>query len=307
MADCAPPGGRPPAVLLMGPTASGKTDLAVALADALPVDVISVDSAMVYRGMDIGTAKPGPDVLARCPHRLIDICDPAEAYSAGRFLADAAREVEEIVAKGRMPLFVGGTMMYFHVLTRGMAALPPADPATREELDARAAEEGWGALHAELQRVDPEASKRIDPADSQRIQRALEVFRVTGEPISTLQRRTAVPPLPLEFFEMALIPADRGVMRELIARRFSGMMAAGFLDEVRALAVRSDLTPELPSMRSVGYRQLLGYLRGDVSLDEAERQAVIATGQLAKRQLTWLRSRRGTTGMPECFDQGWTP
>ena len=279
-----------PAILLMGPTGAGKTDVAVELASTLPVEIVSVDSAMVYRGMDIGTAKPDAATRARAPHHLVDILDPAERYSAGRFLADVRTVAEGIAARGRVPLLVGGTMLYFRALQSGLAELPPADPAVRADIDARAAREGWAALHAELARLDPRAAARIEPADRQRIQRALEIVALTGRPASEGWRE------PLRTGErggdlkIALAPADRAAMAVRIEKRFLRMMELGFLDEVRRLYGRGDLGPDLPSMRSVGYRQLWEHLAGKTSLDDAVGRGITATRQLAKRQLTWLRA-----------------
>jgi len=281
---------RPAVVLLLGPTASGKTDLAIGLRRRLPVDLVSVDSAMVYRGMDIGTAKPSPDVLAENPHALVDICDPTETYSAGRFLRDARREIARILGAGRVPLLVGGTMLYFRALQRGMADLPEADPEIRAAIDARAGREGWPALHRELSEVDPMAAARIEPQDAQRIQRALEVFRVSGQPLSRLQSQAESRPLPWRFIKIGLWPEDRRAMRDRIVRRFCAMMEAGFADEVEALRRRPDLSPLMPAMRAVGYRQVWSWLDGEVSREEAVTRAVTATAQLAKRQLTWMRA-----------------
>jgi tRNA dimethylallyltransferase len=278
-----------PVILLLGPTATGKTELAAALAARLPVDAVSVDSALVYRGLDIGTAKPGPELLAACPHRLIDICEPEEAYSAGRFLADATREIEAIHAAGRVPLLVGGTMLYHRVIQTGIAAMPGRDPALRAVIDAEAAARGWPALHAELERIDPAAAARIEPRDAQRIQRALEVVRLTGRPLSEWHAEAAVPP-PWRFVKIGLWPEDRAALHARIERRFDAMMAAGFLDEVRSLRARPALRPELPSMRAVGYRQLWAHLDGRCDLAAAVRRGKAATRQLAKRQLTWMRA-----------------
>ncbi len=288
----------PAVVLLMGPTASGKTDLAVRLRDRLPVDIVSVDSAMVYRGMDIGTAKPGPEILAAHPHALVNICDPAESYSAGRFLRDARREIERIVAAGRVPLLVGGTMLYFRTLQRGMANLPEAAPKIRAAIDARAREEGWPALHRELAEVDPEAAARIEPADAQRIQRALEVFQISGQPLSRLQARDTEEVVPWRFLKIGLWPEDRRAMRERIGRRFRDMMDSGFAEEVRALRNRPDLGPGVPSMRAVGYRQVWAWLDGENSREEAVDLAITATAKLAKRQLTWMRAEANLRRFP---------
>lgn len=280
----------PPAILLMGPTATGKTALAVELVRHFPCDIISVDSAMIYRGMDIGTAKPAADILRIAPHRLIDILDPVENYSAGRFRRDALRHMQEIAAAGRIPLLVGGTMLYFHVLQRGMAELPKADTRMRAELDARAARDGWAALHAELAQVDPVAAARIHPNDPQRIQRALEVYGMSGKPLSELQRSSAVEAMPYRLVKFGLAPADRGLLHIRIAERFRTMMAAGFLDEVRRLSENRDLTAQHASMRSVGYRQLREFLDRGGALELAVERGIAATRQFAKRQLTRLRA-----------------
>ncbi len=278
----------------MGPTASGKTDLAVSLVKRFDCDIINVDSAMIYRGMDIGTAKPDPEILAIAPHRLIDFLDPSESYSAGRFLNDARREIDDITQHGRTPLLVGGTMMYYRILQQGIAELPGADPRVREELVRRADELGWPALHAELETVDPQAAARIDANDSQRIQRALEVQILSGEAISELQERGGVGAPAVEFVKLGLWPADRAALHTRINQRFDEMMAAGLLDEVRTLHQRQDLNRGMPSMRCVGYRQLWEHLDGDCDLAVAVRKAKTATRQLAKRQLTWLRAEPDT-------------
>lgn len=290
--------GAPRVVLLMGPTACGKTDLAVRLHASLPVEVVSVDSAMVYRGMDIGTAKPGPEVLAACPHRLVDICDPAESYSAGRFLVDAGREIEDILAAGRTPLLAGGTMLYFRALQHGLADLPAADQRIRAAIDAEAGRRGWPALHRDLARVDPASAARIEPADGQRIQRALEVFRISGRALSELQGAAGAAQPTWRFLKLGLWPEDRGALRDRIDLRFRHMMDAGFADEVRALMERPDLGPELPSMRAVGYRQLWAWLAGESSREEAIARAITATAQLAKRQMTWMRAEADLLRMP---------
>ncbi|MGH8497120.1 MAG: tRNA (adenosine(37)-N6)-dimethylallyltransferase MiaA [Gammaproteobacteria bacterium] len=282
-----------PAILLKGPTASGKTALAVHLVERLPVDIISVDSGQVYRGMDIGTAKPPPEVLARAPHRLIDILDPAEAYSAGRFRRDALAAMREIHAAGRIPLLVGGTMLYFRVLEAGLAELPPADPGLRAELESRAARVGWPALHAELARADPPAAARIHPHDAQRIQRALEVFLVTGRPISDIGRRSTGAGDSVRFIKIVLAPVSRELLRERIARRFLEMIDRGFIEEVAGLHARPDLHRDLPSMRAVGYRQLWDLHDGRCAREEAIRRGIAATQRLAKRQMTWLRGEPG--------------
>jgi tRNA dimethylallyltransferase len=274
---------------LAGPTASGKTGLALALAERVPLEIISVDSALVFRGMDIGTAKPSAAELAAVPHHLIDILDPAEAYSAARFAADARRLIGEINARGRLALLVGGTMLYFKAVVDGLDALPEADAGIRAQLDARAAAEGWPALHAELARVDPATAARLAPLAAQRIQRALEVWQLTGRPLSAHHGQRAVPGLPLRL--VALEPASRAWLHDRIAQRFDAMLAAGFVDEVRALRARGDLHPDLPAMRCVGYRQAWEALdAGDLA--PLRERGIAATRQLAKRQLTWLRSMR---------------
>ncbi len=279
----------PPAIFLMGPTASGKTALAVSLVERLPLEIISVDSALVYRGMDIGTAKPDAATLARAPHHLLDIRDPTDAYSAAAFRDDALALMADIVARGRVPLLVGGTMLYFRALLQGLDDLPRADAALRRQLEAEAAECGWPALHAELAGVDPETAARLAPNDSQRIGRALEIFRLSGKPMSALLDRTQAD-LPYRVLQLALIPSDRAVLHQRIADRFDAMLAEGLLDEVKALRQAFALTPELPAMRAVGYRQAWAHLDGDISLDELRETGIAATRQLAKRQLTWLRS-----------------
>jgi tRNA dimethylallyltransferase len=289
--NLAPPTTRE-AVLLMGPTGSGKTDLAVQLTQELPVEIVSVDSALVYRGMDIGTAKPAPATLARVPHHLIDIRDPAQGYSVGEFLIDAQRAMLDIWSRGRKPLLVGGTMMYFHALTAGIAELlPEADPAVRAAIDAQAAMHGWAAVHRELAEVDSQAAARIHINDPQRIQRALEVYRITGQTITKLQQERVSVFADVNLIEIALAPLERGELHTKINLRFRAMLEAGFVEEVRRLYERGDLSPEHPSMRAVGYRQLWRYLAGVSSLNEATEQAIAATRQLAKRQMTWLRRR----------------
>ena len=277
----------------MGPTAAGKTDCAISLCKRFPCDVISVDSALVYRGMDIGTAKPDAATLQRTPHRLIDIRDPEESYSAGEFVRDAYREMDEIFAAGRIPLLAGGTMMYFRALTQGIARLPRADEALRAAIDAEAADRGWPAMHEELQRVDPEAAARIKPNDRQRIQRALEVFRSSGTPLSVWQRDSAPARDDIEYLKVGLNVEPRSVLHERCAQRLDYMVDAGFVAEVERLRERPGLTPDHPSMRSVGYRQFWKYLDGDYDLTEARDRALFATRQLAKRQITWLRSEEG--------------
>jgi len=279
------------AVCLMGPTASGKTDVAISLCKRFPFDIVSVDSALVYRGMDIGTAKPDAETLQRAPHRLIDIRDPEESYSAGNFVRDARREIDSIQAAGRVPLLVGGTMMYFRALIGGIAELPSADAEIRASIDADAENAGWPAIHSRLQEIDPAAAERIKPNDRQRIQRALEVYLASGTPLSEWQSRgKTAHDHDLSFFKIALQPATREVLHERIEKRLNLMLNNSFLDEVKVLYERPGLTAEHPSMRSVGYRQLWAHLDGGVSMEEAGKRALYATRQLAKRQITWLRN-----------------
>lgn len=282
----------PLVVALMGPTAAGKTGLAVELVARLPCEIVSVDSALIYRGMDIGTAKPGPEILRRAPHRLLDICDPSETYSAARFCADAERAIAEILTQGRIPLLVGGTGLYFRALEQGLSRLPGADGAVRARLEAEARVQGWAVLHRRLAAVDPAAARRIHPRDPQRIQRALEVYELTGRPLSELLGTQPRRPLPYRLLKLAYAPANRATLHQRIERRFLDMLARGFEAEVRALWARGDLTPELPSMRCVGYRQMLKYLFAEYTFEEMLQCGIIATRQLAKRQLTWLRSER---------------
>lgn len=277
------------AVCLMGPTAAGKTEHAIELTKRYPFDLISVDSAQVYREMNIGTAKPAPAVLAAYPHRLIDIRDPWESYSAGEFCRDAVAAMQEITAAGRTPLLVGGTMLYFQALQRGIAPMPGADPELRAHLDERAAAEGWPALHAELRALDPATAERLQPTDAQRIQRALEVCLLAGEPMSELHNLTR-PPVQADYLNIGLLPSDRQRLHQQIAARFKQMLAAGLLAEVQALSELPGMSAEVPAMRSVGYRQLWSHIKGATGRDEATEQAVVATRRLAKRQLTWLRS-----------------
>jgi len=279
----------PPAVFLMGPTASGKTALAVSLVERFPLEIISVDSALVYRGMDIGTAKPDAATLARAPHHLLDIRDPTEAYSAAAFCDDAKRLMADIVERGKVPLLVGGTMLYFRALLQGLDDLPRADSALRKKLEAEAAARGWPALHAELAAVDPVTAARLAPNDSQRIGRALEIFRLTGKPMSA-QLDRAQSELPYRVLQLALIPSDRAVLHQRIAARFDAMLAEGLLEEVKTLRRSYALTPDLPAMRAVGYRQAWACLDGEIDSKELREQGIAATRQLAKRQLTWLRS-----------------
>jgi tRNA dimethylallyltransferase len=298
-----------PAFALLGPTASGKSRLAMELAARHPLEIVSLDSAQVYRGMDIGTAKPSTEERRRVPHHLLDILDPTEAYSAGRFRADAIGAVRDILARGRIPLLVGGTMLYYRALVSGLAELPAADAAVRAELDARAAREGWPALHQELARVDPAAAARIQPNDAQRIQRALEVHRLTGKPLSAAQVGTAGA-LPFTLQAYALVPKDRAELHQRIAARFEQMLAAGLVEELRALRKKFDLSAALPSMRAVGYRQAWRYLEGEIGERELRETGIAATRQLAKRQLTWLRSLPGIAPaslLPSALETGLSP
>ena len=273
---------------LLGPTASGKSALAVKAAEKLPVEIVSMDSALVYRGMDIGTAKPGAALRAEVPHHLIDIIDPDQSYSAGRWREDAIRVVQEILHRGRIPLMVGGTMLYYRALVAGLAELPQADARVRAEIDADAAQRGWPAVHAELAKVDPAAAQRIAPNDPQRVQRALEVWKITGKPLSALQGATTTD-LPFAVKGIALFP-DRPVLHKKIALRFEAMLRLGLVDEVKGLKKKYRLTSAMPSMRAVGYRQVWEYLDGRYDLETMKEKAVAATRQLAKRQFTWLRS-----------------
>ena len=289
----------PPAIFLMGPTAAGKTDLALELARVLPCELISVDSALIYRGMDIGTAKPDKAVLAEFPHRLVDIRDPAESYSAAEFRADALAAMADISGRGRIPLLVGGTMLYYKALLEGLADMPAANPQVRAELEARAQVEGWQALHDELRGVDPESAARIHPNDPQRLIRALEVYRVSGQSMTALRLRQAAEntagrasvagQFPYTVAQLAIAPAQRQLLHERIARRFRLMLEQGFVEEVEGLRQRSDLHAGLPSIRAVGYRQVWDYLEGNLSKAQMEEGGIIATRQLAKRQFTWLR------------------
>ena len=273
----------------MGPTASGKTGLAVELCQRFPVEIISVDSALVYRGMDIGTAKPDAETLKLAPHRLIDIRDAAEAYSAAEFCADALREMRSITAAGKIPLLVGGTMLYFRALEYGLSELPAADPQVRKRLEQQAAEIGWSGMHELLRQKDPQAASRIHPNDPQRIQRALEVISVSGESMSDLYDKTSAYTLDYRLQKIVISPEPRSVLHQRIEQRFDLMIAAGFVDEMKSLFARSDLNPALPSMRAVGYRQAWEWLEGKCTFDEMREKAIVATRQLAKRQLTWLR------------------
>ena len=281
---------QPLAIFLMGPTASGKTAVAVELVQRLPLEIISVDSTLVYRGMDIGTAKPDAATLALAPHRLIDIRDPGEAYSAAQFRVDALREMERICASGNTPLLVGGTMLYFRALEQGLSDLPGADPEVRAQLEARAAEIGWTAMHQRLAEVDAQSAARIHPNDPQRIQRALEVYELTGVALSELCRRGSETPPSYRFLKIVLAPPERATLHRRIEARFRAMLEQGFVDEVQRLQRRGDLDCRLPALRAVGYRQAWMYLRGELSADEWVERALVATRQYARRQLTWLRA-----------------
>lgn len=286
----------PPVIFLMGPTATGKTDLAMMLAKRLPVEIISVDSALVYRGMDIGTAKPSVAELSECPHRLVDIRDPAVPYSVADFVADAHHHIAEITAEGRIPLLVGGTMMYFKALLDGLGDMPASDPVVRQQLEKEATESGWPALHEQLMAVDPETAQQIHPNHSQRIQRALEVYRLSGRPMSAFVRDQKLGTNPLgpmanryRVWQLALLPRNRSALHQRIAERFQRMLECGFAEEASALRGRGDLSADLPAIRAVGYRQMWSYLEGDTDFDTMQQKAIAATRQLAKRQLTWLR------------------
>jgi len=279
----------------MGPTASGKTDLAIYLTEHFPVDIISVDSAMVYRGLNIGSAKPSDKELEKAPHRLIDVVDPLEIYSAARFRKDALKEMAKIIQTGRIPLLVGGTMLYFRALLQGLSKLPESDEVIRQKLEQQAKEIGWEKMHQRLAEVDAEAAERIHPNDPQRISRALEVYEMTGTAISQLQKEQKAEPLPYQVLKLALIPSDRALLHQRIEKRFSQMLEQGFIDEVKTLRNRGDLHQDLPSIRAVGERQGCDYLDGLIDYTEMQERGVIATRQLAKRQLTWLRSEKDLT------------
>ena len=285
----------PPAIFIMGPTASGKTGLAMKLLKHFPVELISVDSALVYKDMDIGTAKPTAKELEQAPHRLISFLDPSEPYSAADFRKDALREMQEITEKGKVPVLVGGTMLYFRALENGLAELPTANPEIRKRLSDEAAEKGWDALHQKLLSIDPESAARIHPNDQQRIQRALEVYEITGEPLTALFKKASLDALPYRLFKIALIPESREWIRDLAKIRFHSMLEQGFIDEVKSLHARGDLSADLPAIRAVGYRQVWEYLEGKLDRDEMSERAIIATRQLAKRQMTWMRSEPNIT------------
>lgn len=279
-------------IFIMGPTASGKTDLAIELSKLIPSELISVDSALVYRGMDIGSAKPDAETLGKYPHRLVDIRDPADAYSAADFIEDAQSAIDDIVGSGKTPILVGGTVLYFKALLEGMDGMPAADPKMRKAIEERAEKLGWPALHEELKQIDPETAARLHPNHNQRIQRALEVYQITGRPMSAIHAEQASSEFSDRYkvHQLAIMPTDRKTLHERIEKRLDLMFQAGFVDEVRAMHERKDLHRELPSVRAVGYRQLWSYLDGECDLDEAQFRALVATRNLAKRQLTWLRS-----------------
>lgn len=279
----------PLALFLMGPTASGKTDLAIRLRQKFPVEIISVDSALIYKGMDIGTAKPDQHELALAPHRLIDMLDPSEAYSAADFRRDALREMNDIVAQGRIPLLVGGTMLYYKALLEGLSPLPAADPEIRQQIEHEAEQHGWLALHDQLRQIDPVSAERIHPNDPQRLSRALEVYRISGKTLTELTQ-TKGEALPFRVKQFAIAPKERAELHRRIELRFEKMVEAGFEEEVKALYARKDLHPDLPSIRCVGYRQMWDYLDGNGRLEDAIFRGICATRQLAKRQITWLRS-----------------
>jgi tRNA dimethylallyltransferase len=279
-----------PIPLIMGPTGAGKTALALRLAERYPIEIISVDSALVYRGMDIGTGKPSREELERFPHHLVDILDPSQPYSAGQFVRDALQAIGDIRQRGKLPVLVGGTMLYFRALRRGLAEMPQADPKVRQEIDAEAARSGWPALHTRLASIDPLTAQRIQPNDGQRIQRALEVHRLTGKTLSELHAQTRPADPAMKFAAFAWAPSEREQLHQAIERRFEQMMQAGLLEEVRQLQQRGDLHAELPAIRSVGYRQLWEHLCGKESLTASVQRAIFATRQLARRQLIWLRA-----------------
>lgn len=293
---------RPAAICLMGPTASGKTGIAVELVERLPLAIISVDSALVFRDMDIGTAKPEADVLARAPHRLVDFLDPAESYSAAAFREDCLGEMAAITRGGEIPFLVGGTMLYFRALQHGIGGLPEADEQVRARLSEQAKEIGWAAMHARLAQIDPQSASKIHPNDPQRIQRALEIYQLTGKTRSQLHAAQTEPRLPHRLLKLAILPPDREQLTSRISMRLKTMFMSGFVDEVRALRERGDLNLDMPSMRSVGYRQVWGYLDGDYGYDEMVEKAVHATRQLAKRQMTWLRSEKALVAISSAAD-----
>lgn len=289
--------GLPPAIFIMGPTASGKTGLAVKLFQHLPIELISVDSALVFKDMDIGTAKPDASILAQAPHHLIDLIPPTEVYSAATFRNDALKLMAEITARGKVPLLVGGTMLYFKALQGGLSQLPEADSNVRQKLDAQAAQIGWPAMHDKLAEIDPETAARLEPADAQRVQRALEVYEISGKTMTELHQSSMSDKLPYQLLKIALTPSDRSVLHDRIAIRFDDMLKQGFVDEVKRLLLKyPSLNADMPSMRCVGYRQALEHLAGNYDVAELRDRGIFATRQLAKRQLTWLR------GMDDTFE-----
>ena len=286
----------PPAICLMGPTASGKTDIAVHLVKNIPAEIISVDSVLIYKDMDIGSAKPDEETLKIAPHRLIDFLDPSQSYSVAEFRRDALKAMEEITQQGKIPLLVGGTMLYFRALLGGLSTLPEADSAVREKLELEAAEIGWPAMHDKLKVVDPDAADKIHPNDPQRIQRALEVYEISGQPLSLLQQKDKLEnSLPYNVTKIIVNPRDRKVLHERIEKRFINMLENGFIEEVKVLYDRGDLNIDLPSMRAVGYRQVWEFLDGQRDYQSLQERGVVVTRQLAKRQLTWLRNEDDAT------------
>lgn len=295
----------PPAIFFMGPTASGKTAATIALAQRFPVEIISVDSALVYRGMDIGTAKPDAETLRQAPHHLIDLITPLEQYSAAQFAKDALALMHAATENGRIPVLVGGTMLYFNALQHGLSDLPPADPAIRAQIEAEANAVGWPAMHAQLASIDPSVAAKIHATDSQRIERALEVYRISGQPMSVLRAQSEKISLPFNILKIALMPSDRSVLHQRIADRFHLMLEQGFVDEVKHLLhTYPQLTEDTPSMRCVGYRQVLQYLNANIDFSTLAEQGVYATRQLAKRQLTWLRGMEDVEVL-DCLSQDW--
>lgn len=295
MSKFAPSKKLPPAIAILGPTASGKSNLALSITDHFPIEIISIDSAQVYRYLDIGSAKPDPQILAKIPHHLINLIDPDQQYSAAQFRHDALLTMKEITLRGNIPLLVGGTMLYFKALREGLSDLPPADQQIRKEIEASAAEKGWSTLHHLLQSVDPMSAERIQPNDSQRIQRALEIYYLTGKPMSQQMVSSQPTSIPYRLISIALLPSDRKVLHQRIQHRFETMLEMGLIEEVRSILSQFSLTLEMPSMRCVGYRQVYQYLQGQLSLMELREKGAAATRQLAKRQLTWLRSMDSLT------------
>ncbi|HMU63697.1 MAG: tRNA (adenosine(37)-N6)-dimethylallyltransferase MiaA [Nitrosomonas sp.] len=295
MSKFAPSKKLPPAIAILGPTASGKSNLALSITDHFPIEIISIDSAQVYRYMDIGSAKPDPQILTKIPHHLINLIDPDQQYSAAQFRHDALLTMKEITRRGNIPLLVGGTMLYFKALREGLSDLPPADQQIRKEIEASAAEKGWSTLHHLLQSVDPISAERIQPNDSQRIQRALEIYYLTGKPMSQQMVSSQPASIPYRLISIALLPSDRKVLHQRIQHRFETMLKMGLIEEVRSILSQFPLTLEMPSIRCVGYRQVYQYLQGQLSLMELREKGAAATRQLAKRQLTWLRSMEQLT------------